>query len=168
MTLIIVLTTSSMHIKKTLRFLGKTLKLLVAPVVVILKANTHAGRFYFVPVASADMPSYATVLSLHLFLSCFSFSLSRSLSFVLSFHFLLSYFPLAPKGLLEASSCGGPKAGGECWGWRWQRGASFHGDIPVLCMCFVRDDIYVVACCVFALKGVASLGRQSVRHVPCH
>ena len=63
-----------MHIKKTLRFLGKTLKLLVAPVVVILKANTHAGRFYFVPVASADMPSYATVLSLHLFLSCFSFN----------------------------------------------------------------------------------------------
>ncbi len=47
-------------VEQTLRFLGKTLKLLVAPVIVILKANTHAGRFYFVPVASADMPSYAT------------------------------------------------------------------------------------------------------------
>jgi hypothetical protein len=44
-------------VESTLRFLGKTLKLLVAPVIVILRANTHAGRFYFVPAKKSKMPT---------------------------------------------------------------------------------------------------------------
>jgi hypothetical protein len=134
----------------------------VAPVIVILKANTHAGRFYFVPVASADMPSYATDYSKltgtfifdRLFATCTICFFLR----LLSFYFLFGKTNPAVRSPKLAEDVGA--GGGD--------EVRAFAVIFLYCRCALLVTTCIVACCVFALQGVASLGRRSVRHVPRH